>query len=70
MRNVTPLLALDGASDDRFPVIAKAPVLSAKPATKGRLTANRSTGATIAVSDVFFTDPAKTLPGFPLSMAA
>jgi hypothetical protein len=70
MRNVTPLLALDSRPDETSPVIASRSVLPGGSADKDRLTADRSTGATITVSDVFFTDPGKTAPGLPLAMAA
>jgi predicted transglutaminase-like cysteine proteinase len=70
MRNVTPLLALDSAPNEASPVVASTPVVPGGSADKDRLTADRSSGATITVSDVFFTDPGKTAPGLPLAMAA
>ena len=70
MRGMTPLLALNSTPEEKSTVIANMPVLPAKPGTKDHPTADRSTGATITVSDVFFTDPGKIAPGLLLTMAA
>ncbi len=69
LHNMTPLMALDSAPAVASPVVASAAVPPADTAPKPQAKASRAAGSTITVSDVFFTDPSRTLPGFPLAMA-
>ena len=70
MRNVTPLLALDSETGDTSPVIAATPMMPAEAAAKIRPTANGAARSTISVSDIFFADPDKVVPGFFPALAA
>ncbi len=64
MRNMTPLMALDSAPDAASPALAAMPSLPAGAAAKVRPTADGSARSTISVSDIFFADPDKVVPGF------
>jgi predicted transglutaminase-like cysteine proteinase len=70
MRNMTPLLALDSAPDTASPAMTSMLSLPVAAIAKPRPTENGPSGASIIMSDVFFTNPAKTTPGLPLALAA
>ena len=70
MRNVTPLLALDSEAGDTSPVIAATPMTPTGTDAKIRPTADGAARSTISVSDIFFADPDKVVPGFFPALAA